>query len=128
MATKLAMKDDDRDLVVMRHEFSIEDEKNDHQWEITSTMVASGESKAQKGHSIMSKTVGYTCGIATRMVLVGKITRKGVLSPIHEDIYQPILDELETFADAITTNTTPIVTLRDGTNALRVAHQIIECF
>ena len=39
-----------------------------------------------------------------------------------------ILDELETFADAITTNTTPIVTLRDGTNALRVAHQIIDCF
>jgi predicted dehydrogenase len=39
-----------------------------------------------------------------------------------------ILDELETFADAITTNTTPIVTLRDGTNALRVAYQIIDCF
>ena len=39
-----------------------------------------------------------------------------------------ILDELETFADAITTDTTPIVTLRDGTNALKVAHQIIDCF
>ena len=39
-----------------------------------------------------------------------------------------ILDELETFAEAITTDTTPIVTLRDGTNALKVAHQIIDCF
>lgn len=39
-----------------------------------------------------------------------------------------ILDELETFADAITTNTTPIVTLHDGTEALRVATQIINCF
>ncbi|MDC0571012.1 Gfo/Idh/MocA family oxidoreductase [Flavobacteriaceae bacterium] len=39
-----------------------------------------------------------------------------------------ILDELETFAEAITTNTTPIVTLRDGTNALKVAYQIIDCF
>lgn len=39
-----------------------------------------------------------------------------------------ILDELETFADAINNNTTPIVTLEDGTNALRVAHQIINCF
>ena len=39
-----------------------------------------------------------------------------------------ILDELETFADAITNNTKPIVTLRDGTNALKVAHQIIDCF
>lgn len=39
-----------------------------------------------------------------------------------------ILDELETFADAIINNTKPIVTLRDGTNALKVAHQIIDCF
>lgn len=37
-----------------------------------------------------------------------------------------ILDELETFADAITNNTTPIVTLEDGTEALRVAYMIIE--
>ncbi|MCO6175829.1 Gfo/Idh/MocA family oxidoreductase [Flavobacterium sp. NRK F10] len=36
-----------------------------------------------------------------------------------------ILDELETFADAINNNTTPIVTLEDGTEALRVAYQII---
>jgi predicted dehydrogenase len=38
-----------------------------------------------------------------------------------------ILDELETFADAINNNTTPIVTLEDGTEALRVAYQIIDC-
>lgn len=39
-----------------------------------------------------------------------------------------ILDELESFADAIENNTTPIVTLSQGTNALRVAQQIIDCF
>ncbi|NQX84649.1 MAG: Gfo/Idh/MocA family oxidoreductase [Flavobacteriaceae bacterium] len=39
-----------------------------------------------------------------------------------------ILDELETFANAINTNTKPIVTLHDGTEALRVATQIINCF
>lgn len=39
-----------------------------------------------------------------------------------------ILDELETFAEAITNNTKPIVTLRDGANALKVAHQIINSF
>ena len=39
-----------------------------------------------------------------------------------------ILDELETFADAITNNTKPIVTLQDGTKALSVANQIIKCF
>jgi predicted dehydrogenase len=39
-----------------------------------------------------------------------------------------ILDELESFAEAINNNTPPIVTLRDGTDALRVAYQIIDCF
>jgi predicted dehydrogenase len=39
-----------------------------------------------------------------------------------------ILDELETFADAINNNTTPIVTLEQGTEALRIAHLIINGF
>ncbi len=39
-----------------------------------------------------------------------------------------ILDELETFADAINNNTTPIVSLEQGTEALRVAHMIINDF
>jgi len=39
-----------------------------------------------------------------------------------------ILDELETFADAINNNTTPIVSLEQGTEALRVAKQIINAF
>lgn len=39
-----------------------------------------------------------------------------------------ILDELETFADAINNNTAPIVTLEDGTEALRIAYRIIDCF
>ncbi|WP_422090922.1 Gfo/Idh/MocA family protein [Tenacibaculum ovolyticum] len=39
-----------------------------------------------------------------------------------------ILDELESFADAINNNTTPIVSLTQGTEALRVAHLIIDCF
>ncbi len=39
-----------------------------------------------------------------------------------------ILDELETFADAILNDTTPKVTLEDGTRALRVALQVIASF
>jgi predicted dehydrogenase len=39
-----------------------------------------------------------------------------------------ILEELETFADAINTNSTPTVTLEQATEALRVAYQIIDCF
>lgn len=39
-----------------------------------------------------------------------------------------ILDELETFADAIENDTTPIVSLEDGTAALDVALQVIQNF
>ncbi|MBK5192725.1 MAG: gfo/Idh/MocA family oxidoreductase, partial [Flavobacteriaceae bacterium] len=39
-----------------------------------------------------------------------------------------ILEELETFADAIQNNTTPIVTLEQGAEALRIANQVIESF
>ena len=39
-----------------------------------------------------------------------------------------ILDELETFEDAIKNNKTPIVTLSQATEALRVAQMIIDCF
>jgi len=39
-----------------------------------------------------------------------------------------ILDELESFADAINNGQTPIVSLRQGTQALEVAQQIIENF
>ncbi|MEM7185367.1 MAG: Gfo/Idh/MocA family oxidoreductase [Bacteroidota bacterium] len=44
------------------------------------------------------------------------------------DSNNAILDELETFASAIENDTAPVVTLEQGTNALRVAMQIIENF
>ena len=39
-----------------------------------------------------------------------------------------ILDELESFADAINNNTSPIVTLSNGTEALRIAQWVIDSF
>ncbi|HCY96582.1 Gfo/Idh/MocA family oxidoreductase [uncultured Polaribacter sp.] len=39
-----------------------------------------------------------------------------------------ILDELESFADAIENGTKPVVSLRQGAEALRVAQMIIDCF
>lgn len=44
------------------------------------------------------------------------------------DTNNAILDELESFADAITNNTTPVVTLAQGTEALKVALEIIDSF
>ncbi len=39
-----------------------------------------------------------------------------------------IFAELESFADSINNDTEPVVTLEHGTEALRVAYQIIDCF
>ena len=44
------------------------------------------------------------------------------------EVNNAILDELETFADAINNDTTPVVTLEQGTKALKVALQIINSF
>lgn len=86
--------DNDRDLVVMQHKFTVEDQEK-NQWKHTSTLIQSGQSHASGGQSIMSVTVGVTCGISARMVLTGRIPQRGILSPIYPEIYNPILKELE---------------------------------
>lgn len=58
---------------------------------------------------------------------------EGVKKQIYFDnpdikVNNAILDELETFADAINNDTEPIVTLKQATEALRVAIQVIEAF
>lgn len=46
----------------------------------------------------------------------------------HVENNNSILDELNAFAHAINNNESPVVTLHDGTEALRVATRIIACF
>jgi saccharopine dehydrogenase (NADP+, L-glutamate forming) len=102
MQKDLNLNEHDRDLVFMRHEFELWEDFQDNQTgkklrkriKHNSTLVASGQSKASGGHSIMCTTVGVTCGIATRLVLEGKIAQRGVLSPIEPEIYEPILAQL----------------------------------
>ena len=42
----------------------------------------------------MAKTVGVTAAIGTRMILDNKIPQRGVISPVHKEIYLPLLAEL----------------------------------
>ena len=60
--------------------------------EINSHMVSVGEDQT---YTAMSNTVGLPCAICAKMILNGTIQTKGVHLPIHKEIYQPILDELE---------------------------------
>ncbi|MFV0247708.1 MAG: Gfo/Idh/MocA family oxidoreductase [Tenacibaculum sp.] len=58
---------------------------------------------------------------------------EGVKKQIYFDnpkveVSNALLDELESFAHAIDTNSTPVVSLRQGTEALRIAQQVVNCF
>lgn len=68
MSSKLSLNDDDIDLVVMKHTFSLED-KNKVRWNHFSTLIGIGQAKKQGGYTIMAKTVGLTTAIATNLVL-----------------------------------------------------------
>ena len=46
------------------------------------------------GHSAMARAVSLPAAIASRLILEGTIRSKGVLMPITEEIYKPVLAEL----------------------------------
>jgi len=56
-----------------------------------SSMVVIGDDPE---NTAMAKTVGLPLAIATRMILEGRITERGVLLPISPNIYGPVLEEL----------------------------------
>ena len=89
---KWALEKDDKDMLVMIHEFEFND--NGQNKKITSSMVNIGEDQV---YTSMSNTVGLPVAICTKLILQDKITLKGVQLPIKPEIYNPILDELETF-------------------------------
>ena len=87
---KWTIEPDEKDQIVMWHLFDYED--GDKIKRVRSAMVATGEDAAE---TAMSKTVGLPLGIATKLLLQGKIQARGVCIPITPEFYNPILDELE---------------------------------
>ncbi len=90
LETKWVMQPEDKDMIVMQHE--IEYEQNGQQKKIESSLVVKGDNSLR---TAMAKTVGLPLGIAAKLILDGKIKMKGVHIPIHKEIYEPVLKELE---------------------------------
>jgi saccharopine dehydrogenase (NADP+, L-glutamate forming) len=84
------MQPEDKDIIVMLHE--IEYEQNDQLKKIESSLVVKGEDSLR---TAMAKTVGLPLGIAAKLILNETIKMKGVHIPIHKEIYEPVLNELE---------------------------------
>jgi saccharopine dehydrogenase-like NADP-dependent oxidoreductase len=74
----------------MYHKFGYKLNGKSHQ--IDATMVVKGEDQT---YTAMAKTVGLPVAIATLSILNGTIKTPGVQIPITEEVYTPILKELE---------------------------------
>jgi saccharopine dehydrogenase (NADP+, L-glutamate forming) len=92
MQEKLFYKAGEKDMLILRHRFIVEN-KDQTQDMITSTLVDFG---IPFGDSSMARTVSLPMAIATRLIAEGTITMKGVQAPVHPEIYEPVLRELET--------------------------------
>jgi saccharopine dehydrogenase (NAD+, L-glutamate forming) len=90
---KWKLNPDDKDMIVMQHEFVFETIQKETS-KITSSLVLTG---TDKSHTAMAMTVGLPLGIAAKLILTGQINKKGIVIPIHSEIYEPILKELQKF-------------------------------
>ena len=79
-------------MIVMYHKFGYE--INGKKEQIDSKMVCLGENQT---YTAMAKTVGLPVAMATLLILNGKIKTPGVQLPIREEVYLPILKELEEY-------------------------------
>ena len=82
----------DKDMIVMYHKFGYE--LNGQQHQIDSKMVCIGDDQT---YTAMAKTVGLPVAMATLQILNGNIKTPGVQLPIKEEVYLPILKELEEY-------------------------------
>ena len=86
------LQPNDKDMIVMYHKFGYELNGKKHQ--IDSKMVCMGDDQK---YTAMAKTVGLPVAMATLLILNGKIKTPGVQLPILEEVYLPILKELEEY-------------------------------
>jgi saccharopine dehydrogenase-like NADP-dependent oxidoreductase len=86
-----ALEPGDKDMLVMYHEF--EYILNGQKFQRQSSMISIGEDET---FTAMSNTVGLPVAIASKLILENSITEIGVTLPTHPQVYNPILDELET--------------------------------
>ncbi len=87
---KLALSENDRDMIVMIHE--IEFELNGKLKKTISWLINKGNDPL---NTAMARTVGLPLGIAAKLILEGSIQLSGLHIPILPEIYEPVLNELE---------------------------------
>jgi saccharopine dehydrogenase-like NADP-dependent oxidoreductase len=90
LKSKWELKPDDKDMIIMQHEFvyNLEGKKK----KLTSTMVLKGEDSI---NTAMSKLVGLPLAIFVTLFMKGTPFSKDSSIPVKKEIYNPVLYELE---------------------------------
>jgi saccharopine dehydrogenase (NADP+, L-glutamate forming) len=88
---KLFYRDGEKDMLILRHRFQVKNKDKSRDL-ITSTLIDFG---IPGGDTSMARTVSLPMAIATRLVAEDKISLKGVQTPVHREIYEPVMQELE---------------------------------
>uniref|UniRef100_A0A8C1VKR4 Aminoadipate-semialdehyde synthase n=1 Tax=Cyprinus carpio TaxID=7962 RepID=A0A8C1VKR4_CYPCA len=91
LEAKLSFGKESRDMVIMRNDVGIRHPTGELETKHISLVVYGDPN----GYSAMAKTVGYPAAIATRMVLNGELTTKGLVVPMTKSIYSPVLKRLQ---------------------------------
>jgi saccharopine dehydrogenase (NADP+, L-glutamate forming) len=89
---KWKLKPDDKDMIIMKHEFEYELEGKTQN--MSSTLVMKGEDQVK---TAMAKLVGLPLGIFVKLVMTGQFTQTGVLIPVMKEAYDPVLEELKDY-------------------------------
>lgn len=92
---KWLLKPGDKDMIVMQHQF--EYQLNGAYKQLNSSLVVIGDDEV---HTAMAKTVGLPLAITVKNFLTGKFRLYGVQIPIVKEIYEPMLEELESLGVA----------------------------
>jgi saccharopine dehydrogenase (NADP+, L-glutamate forming) len=89
MQKKLFYKEHEKDMIIIHNETIVEFDNR-----IEKRMLTMNVEGRPYGHSAMARAVSLPAAIASRLILEGTIRSKGVLKPIKEEIYKPVLAEL----------------------------------
>ena len=92
MLKKMEYEPYEKDMIIVHNEMLVD--FPDRKEKRISSMVVEG---IPYGDSAMSRAVSLPPAIAVRLIIEGKIKGKGVCMPSAKEMYEPILEEMETF-------------------------------
>jgi saccharopine dehydrogenase-like NADP-dependent oxidoreductase len=92
MEQKWVMKKDDKDMIVMVHDFIYKKKKR--RYALRSSLIVTGKNTLE---TAMAMTVGLPLGILAMMLVRNECNLYGVHLPVKKEVYEPVLRELNEY-------------------------------